>query len=228
MGWRRKGRYGVGYQKPLNVLDYDELCRAVELLAGECDVMAAAKDTTPVPEWRRRDASYMGLARIIAFQQISTTAAAAIWGRVESLLGDVSPVEVLKTDDETLRGCGLSRPKVRHLKSIASAIEKGVLDLDRVASASDDAAREELVAVKGIGPWTADVYLMFALGRSDLFPHADVGLLEAYRMLKDDEDRLTPKVFLSTAEKWRPYRSVAAHMLWAHINHVRARQTGGA
>lgn len=218
----------VGQAATLNVLDYTQLCQAVDKLAGECDVMASAKDTTPIPEWRVRDANYMGLARIIAFQQISVSAASAIWGRVEQLLGDISPEGMLSIQEDDLRGCGLSRPKIRHLKSIASAIEDGALNLARVAEADDEAARTELVSVKGIGPWTADVYLMFALGRTDLFPHADVGLLEAYRMLREDEDRLTPKAFLETAEKWRPYRSVAAHMLWAHINHVRARQSGGA
>ena len=218
----------VEHAAGLNVLDYTQLCQAVDELAGDCKVMALAKDTTPVPEWRVRDANYMGLARIIAFQQISVSAATAIWGRVEGLLGDISPAGVLRTDEDDLRGCGLSRPKIRHLKSIASAVEDGALNLTRVAEANDEDARTELVSVKGIGPWTADVYLMFALGRTDLFPHADVGLLEAYRMLREDEDRLTPQAFLETAEKWRPYRSVAAHMLWAHINYVRARQTGGA
>ena len=88
--------------------------------------------------------------------------------------------------------------------------------------------QEKLVAVKGIGPWTADVYLMFCLGRWDVFPHADIGLSEAYRMISGERKRHPPKKFLKTGERWRPYRGVAAHMLWAYINATRDAQRGGA
>ena len=144
------------------------------------------------------------------------------------LLGKVTPKGVLAADIDALRGCGLSRPKIAHIRSIAEAVESGALNLKRVARASDEDAQAELVAVKGIGPWTADVYLMFCLGRWDVFPHADIGLSEAYRMITGERQRHPPKTFLKTAERWRPYRGVAAHMLWSYINAVRQEQRGGA
>lgn len=212
----------------LDVTDAAQLTRAVRELSKTCAVIKAAHAYVGVPEWRVRVGGYAGLARIIAFQQLSTKAAGTIWGRVETLVGKVTPRSILEADETALRACGMSRPKISHIRSIATAIEDRSLNLRRVARASDDAAREELVAVKGIGPWTADVYLMFALGRWDVFPHADIGLSEAYRMITGERKRHSPKKFLRTGERWRPYRGVAAHMLWSYINAARDAQRGGA
>jgi DNA-3-methyladenine glycosylase II len=212
----------------LDVTDPKQLRKAVKALARRCSIIETAHARLGVPEWRTRQGDYSGLARIIAYQQLSTKAAGAIWGRVEVLLGKVTPKGVLAADIDALRGCGLSRPKIAHIRSIAEAVESGALNLKRVARASDEDAQAELVAVKGIGPWTADVYLMFCLGRWDVFPHADVGLSEAYRMITGERQRHPPKTFLKTAERWRPYRGVAAHMLWSYINAVREEQRGGA
>jgi DNA-3-methyladenine glycosylase II len=212
----------------LDVTDPKQLRKAVKALARRCSIIETAHARLGVPEWRTRQGDYSGLARIIAYQQLSTKAAGAIWGRVEVLLGKVTPKGVLAADIDALRGCGLSRPKIAHIRSIAEAVESGALNLKRVARASDEDAQAELVAVKGIGPWTAAVYLMFCLGRWDVFPHADVGLSEAYRMITGERQRHPPKTFLKTAERWRPYRGVAAHMLWSYINAVREEQRGGA
>jgi len=213
----------------LDVTDRKQLSRAVKALAKECHIIRAAHEYVGVPEWRTRQGDYAGLARIIAYQQLSTKAAGTIWGRVEVLLGNkVTPRSVLAADFDALRACGLSRPKIAHIRSIAEAVESGALNLKRVAKASDADAQAELVAVKGIGPWTADVYLMFCLGRWDVFPHADIGLSEAYRMISGERKRHPPKKFLKTGERWRPYRGVAAHMLWSYINAARDAQRGGA
>lgn len=212
----------------LDVTDQRQLSKAVRTLAKDCHIMKAAHEYVGVPEWRTRQGDYAGLARIIAYQQLSTKAAGTIWGRVEVLLGKVTPKAVLAADIDALRACGMSRPKISHIRSIATAVEDGSLNFRRVARKSDDEAREELVAVKGIGPWTADVYLMFCLGRWDVFPHADIGLSEAYRMISGERKRHPPKKFIRTGERWRPYRGVAAHMLWAYINAVREEQRGGA
>lgn len=212
----------------MNVADKTELTAAVKHLAKSCAIMQAAHKYVGVPEWRTRPGDFAGLARIIAYQQLSTKAAGTIWGRVEVLLGKVTPKSVLAADIDALRACGLSRPKISHIRSIATAIQDGSLNLRRVAKASDADAQAELVAVKGIGPWTADVYLMFCLGRWDVFPHADIGLSEAYRMISGERKRHPPKKFLKTGERWRPYRGVAAHMLWAYINTARDAQRGGA
>ncbi|MEZ5939685.1 MAG: DNA-3-methyladenine glycosylase 2 family protein [Hyphomonadaceae bacterium] len=212
----------------LDVRDPEALAAAARRLARACPVIRAAYKSVGVPEWRTRKGGYAGLARIIAFQQVSTKAAATIWGRVETRLGRVTPAAVLAAPVDDLRACGLSRPKFAHIRSIAEAVEDGSLNLRRVARAGDDAAREELTAVKGIGPWTADVYLMFCLARADVFPHADIGLSESYRMLTGETARQTPAEFLETGERWRPWRGVAAHLLWAHINAARETQRGGA
>jgi DNA-3-methyladenine glycosylase II len=212
----------------LNVRDPDALAGAVKKLARACPVMKTAHRTVGVPPWRTRPGGYAGLARIIAFQQLSTKAAATIWGRVETLLGEVTPAGVLAAEVEALRACGLSGGKVRHIRSIADAVEDGRLSFRRLAQASDEDARAELTAVSGIGPWTADVYLMFCLGRPDVFPHADIGLSEAYRMITGEDERHPPKAFLEIGERWRPYRGVAAHMLWSYINAAREKPSGGA
>jgi DNA-3-methyladenine glycosylase II len=212
----------------MNVHDAAELTAAIKALAKTCPTMRRAYKAVGVPAWRTRTPDYAGLAGIIAYQQVSTKAAATIWGRVAKRLGRVTPKAVLATDIDDLRADGLSRPKISHIRSIAQAVEDGSLNFRRLAKASDDDARAELVAVKGIGPWTADVFLMFALGRHDVFPHADIGLSEAYRMLADEKKRRPPPDFLQVGERWRPYRGVAAVMLWAYIGHVRQQQTGGA
>ena len=212
----------------LDVTDPKQLSKAIQALTKSCAVIKAAHARVGVPEWRTRQGDYAGLARIIAYQQLSTKAAATIWGRVEVLLGKITPKAVLAADIDALRACGLSRPKIAHIRSIAEAVQSGSLNLRRVAKASDEEAQAELVAVKGIGPWTADVYLMFCLGRWDVFPHADIGLSESYRMITGERKRHPPKKFLKTGERWRPYRGVAAHMLWAYINAVREEQRGGA
>jgi DNA-3-methyladenine glycosylase II len=212
----------------IDVTDPKQLRKAVKSLAKQCTIIEAAHKRVGVPEWRTRQGDYAGLARIIAYQQLSTKAAGTIWGRVEVLLGKVTPKAVLEADIDALRACGMSRPKIAHIRSIAEAVTSGSLNLRRVSKASDEDAQAELVAVKGIGPWTADVYLMFCLGRWDVFPHADIGLSEAYRMITGERKRHPPKKFLKTGEKWRPYRGVAAHMLWSYINAVREEQRGGA
>ena len=212
----------------IDVTDPKQLRKAVKSLARQCTIIETAHARLGVPPWRTRPGDYAGLARIIAYQQLSTKAAGTIWGRVETLLGKVTPKAVLDADIDALRACGLSRPKIAHIRSIAEAVSDGRLNFRRIARASDDDARAELVAVKGIGPWTADVYLMFCLGRWDVFPHADIGLSEAYRMITGERKRHPPKKFLKTGERWRPYRGIAAHMLWSYINAVREEQRGGA
>ena len=202
--------------------DPDTLLGACGWLSERDAVLARAFAAYGVPDWRTGAPDYAVIARMIAFQQITTKAARSIWTRVEAHLGRVGTRAMLEADEEALRGCGLSRPKIRHLRSIAEAIESGALDLERVHAAGMDAARAELIAVKGIGPWTADLFLM-ACGRLDAFPEGDVGLMESYRLLSESAERLDAESFSALADDWRPYRGVAAHLLWAWINAERAR-----
>ena len=202
--------------------DPDELLGACGWLSERDPALAKAFAAYGVPAWRTGAPDYAVIARMIAFQQITTKAARTIWARVEAHLGEVATRTVLEAEEDALRDCGLSRPKIRHLRSIAEAIESGDLDLDRVHAADMDEARAELIAVKGIGPWTADLFLM-SCGRLDAFPVGDVGLMESYRLLSGSPDRLESKAFTTLADDWRPYRGVAAHLLWAWINAERAK-----
>jgi DNA-3-methyladenine glycosylase II len=142
---------------------------------------------------------------------------------VEAFLGEVTPDRVLTCDQDALRACGLSGPKLSHLNTIAGAIADGSLDLARIQAAEIDAARAELLAVKGIGPWTADLFLLYAAGKMDAFPHGDAALMEAHRRLGQYETRMTNKAFSTHAEGWRPHRGVAAHLLWGWVNAERAK-----
>lgn len=194
------------------------LIEACEELARRDRALARAYAETGVPEWRARPARYETIARTIAFQQISTKAAATIWGRVEAHLGEITPEAMDAADEEALRACGLSRPKVGHLKSIASAVLEKRLCFDRLHSADLDDARAELTAVKGIGPWTAELYCMCAKGALDACPSSDIGLSESWRQLSGVDERPDIKAFAVIMSEWAPYRGVAAHLLWAWIN----------
>ena len=191
---------------------------ACETLSRVDPALARAYDMTGIPVWRAGEPTYAMLARMITHQQISLGAAGAIWARTEALLGEVTPEAVLAADPDALRACGQSRPKVGHLTSIAEALVTGTLSLPRVCTAPLDDARRELVAVKGIGPWTAELFLLYATGAMDAFPVGDVGLMEAHRLLAAHETRMDIKAFTQHAEAWRPNRGVAAHLLWAWLH----------
>ena len=200
------------------------LRKACQALRDTDTALGRAYKEHGLPVWRAAEPCYASIARTIAYQQISTSAAGAIWGRVCADLGEVTHEDILACEEDRLRGHGLSRPKIRHLKSIAEAIETGGLDLERVCKASPEAAHAELVAVKGIGPWTANLFMLYAAADMDAFPVADVGLMESYRLLSDAETRHEAKAFTDLAERWRPYRGVAAHLLWGWINDRRETQ----
>ena len=197
---------------------------ACHVLAGQDLALARSFAVCGVPEWRARPANYATLATLVAYQQISTVAAANIWARVEAYLGEVTAERMLATPDEALQGCGLSRPKIAHMKSIARAVQTGALDLGGLATVPLEEARRGLLAVKGIGPWTAELVVLYALGQLVAFPPGDVGLMESYKQLAEADKRLSSAAFSQLAENWRPYRGVAAHLLWAWLNLQRANE----
>lgn len=192
-------------------------------LAAADRSLAKALEALGEPPWRAREGGYAGLARIIAFQQLSTKAAAAIWDRVEAAFGPAAAATHAAADVEALRACGLSRPKIAHLKSVAAAELGGALDFTALRGQPDSDAQKTLVAVKGVGPWTARLYLMFCEGRADLIPDNDIGLLEALKLLDGAENRLSFTEFAARAERWRPYRTAAAMLLWGYVNALRER-----
>ena len=158
---------------------------------------------------------------MIVDQQVSTASAAAIWARLEAGLGEVSGERVLG-HGEGLAGLGLSRPKIRYLIGLAEAERDGRIDLAGLAGLDDAEAIARLTALTGIGRWSAEVYLMFCEGRLDVSPAGDIALQEAMRWADGAETRPSEKAAYARAELWRPYRSVAAHLLWAGYRAVKA------
>ncbi len=179
----------------------------------------------PLP-WRSRPQGFGGLARTVVGQQISNQAATAIWKRFSALPGALEPAGLLVLTDEQLRSAGLSRPKVAHLRSLAEACRAGVLDFAALPGMADAAAIAHLSAQRGLGPWTAQVHLLFAEARPDIFPQGDVALAAGLQHLKSLPARPTPKELARLAEAWSPWRSLAARLLWHHWRHVTGRPAG--
>lgn len=169
----------------------------------------------PVP-LRRRPPGFEGLARIVVAQQVSAQAATSIWNRFEATLGGrVDAAAIAAHDDETLRGAGLSRPKVRTLRAVTAAVEDG-LDLEAAAVLPVAEAVEKLVVIKGIGPWTAEVFLLFCAGHPDVWPGGDLALQAAVADALGLEARPDEKLCRDIAAAWAPWRGVAARLFWAY------------
>lgn len=200
----------------------DQIAAARQALAAADPTLARAHAHTPVFEWRARPGGYEGLFRMIVEQQVSVASAAAIWARtVAGLGGVVTPQAVLALDIEGLRALGLSRPKASYGREIALAQVEGRIDLGHMAALSDEDAIAALTAIKGVGRWTAETYLMFCENRLDVFPGADIALQEAMRWADGVEARPNEKQAYVRAEIWRPHRAVAAHLLWGWYGGVR-------
>lgn len=180
--------------------------------------MAAAVARVGYPEPRLRALGYATLARTIVGQQVSTKAADAVWSKFGGISGDPeNPAALLALSDEELRGAGLSRQKAGYLRSLADLTVSGTLDFDNLP-ADDDAAVALLTSVKGIGRWSAEVYLLFAEGRGDIWPAGDLAVqIEMGRILQL-EGKPSEKITRDLAEPWRPYRGAAAIFLWHHYN----------
>jgi DNA-3-methyladenine glycosylase II len=176
------------------------------------------------PPLRKREPGFEGLARIIVSQQLSTASAGAIWARLTARFPGVSAGDIAIAPDEELRAAGLSAPKMRTLRAVAAAIAAGTLPLDELGGRAADEAHALLTAVKGIGPWTADIYLLFCLGHPDAFPAGDLALQEAARLAYELDGRPSDKELLALAERWRPWRGVAAKTLWAYYRIAKSRE----
>ena len=184
--------------------------------------LAPAHAQTPAFEWRRRVGGFEGLFHMIVDQQVSLASAAAIWARVEAGLGgEVTPERVLATNIETLRTFGLSIQKATYGHEIALAQAGGHIDFNHLERLSDEEAVSRLTAIKGVGKWTAETFLMFCEGRRDVFPAGDIALQEAMRWADGAALRPREKEAYTRAEAWRPHRSVAAHLLWGWYGAVK-------
>jgi DNA-3-methyladenine glycosylase II len=184
------------------------------------DALAAAGR----PLLRRRPGGFAGLASIVVAQQFSTASAKAIWGRLAAALDPLEPPALLRARSDKLARIGLSAPKIRSLKAIARAIERDELDLDGLADLPADEAHGRLTAIHGIGPWTADIYLLFCLGHADTWPAGDLALQEAARLLFALKARPSRADMGPLAEAWRPWRGAAACMLWTYYRALKARE----
>ena len=192
----------------------DVAAARLALVALDRAVTRAAA-VSPAVERRVGEGGMRGLFPLSVDQQVSLASAAAIWKRVEAGLdGEVTPEAVLARDVETLRTFGLSIHKARYAHEIARAQTDGRIDFDHLERLSDEEAVAALVAIKGIGKWTAETFLMFCEGRTDLFPAGDVALQEAMRWADGSGARPNEKAACARAEIWRPHRGVAAHLLW--------------
>ena len=199
-----------------------EIAAAREALIDLDPALSRAHAQTPVFDWRVRTGGFEGLFHMIVDQQVSVASAAAIWARVATGLdGAVTPERVLATDIEVLRGFGLSIQKATYGHEIARAQVEGRIDFDHLERLSDEEAIARLVAIKGVGKWTAETFLMFCEGRQDIFPGGDIALQEGIRWADGATLRPSEKQAWARAEIWSPHRSVAAHLLWGWYGAVK-------
>jgi len=175
------------------------------------------------PPLRRRSHGFAGLAATVVSQQLSTASAGAIWGRIAAAFDPVEPAAITGARAARLARLGLSAPKIRALKEIARAVTRGKLALAALGELPADDAHAALTAVHGIGPWTADIYLLSCLGHVDAWPAGDLALQEAARIAFGLRVRPTAKEMIALAEPWRPWRAVAARVLWTYYRAVKGR-----
>lgn len=199
-----------------------DLEAALEALAADCPVIGGALRFAGMPALRRREPGFEGLVRIITGQQLSVAAAATIYGRLEAG-GPIVPQRFRPENAAALRACGLSGAKLRTLTEAAAAIREGRLDPESLRDLPQEAARGQLTAIGGIGPWTADIFLLFCLGRGDIWPAGDIALQAAVGMAHGLEWRPGAQEAAEIAARWTPHRGAAAHLMWAYYGAVKAR-----
>jgi DNA-3-methyladenine glycosylase II len=181
-------------------------------------------ELTGMPALRRREPGFAGLAHIVTGQQLSTASASAIWARVSAAFDPFDPEKLRKARADRLGRLGLSAAKIKTLKSIARELAAERLNLDVLANEDADVAHNTLTALHGIGPWTADVYLLFCLGHGDAWPAGDLAVQEAIKIGLGLKTRPTPKEMAPLAEPWRPLRGAAAHLWWSYYRVLKKRE----
>jgi DNA-3-methyladenine glycosylase II len=173
---------------------------------------------------RRREAGFAGLCAIVCGQQLSTAAAATIRNRLFAAFEPFHHDTVRRARTDKLKRLGLSAPKIKAIREIGKAVAKGRIDLARVGNMDADVAHAALTALHGVGPCTADIYLLFCLGHADAFPAGDLAVQEAARIALNLRKRPDAKALAKIAQAWRPWRGVAAHLLWAYYHVVKRRE----
>jgi len=200
-----------------------------DLQAGLAQLILADPRLAPVAEkagafsLRRREAGFAGLCAIVCGQQLSTAAAATIRNRLFAAFDPFHHDTVRRARADKLKRLGLSGPKIKSIREIGKAVAQGRIDLNAVGNMDADVAHTTLTALHGVGPWTADIYLLFCLGHADAFPSGDLAVQEAARIALNLRKRPDAKALTKMAEAWRPWRGVAAHLLWAYYHAVKKR-----
>jgi DNA-3-methyladenine glycosylase II len=198
-----------------HTIDEPGLHAALEALAAADPDVGRALERIGHPQPRVREPGFATLLRIVAAQQLSTKAAAAIWSRLETALGgSVTTAGFLALEADRLRGVGFSLRKAEYGRALARLIEDGALDLVAVAAHEDEAAIQAISKLKGFGRWSAEIYLLFALGRADVFPADDLALQVAFQRLKGLAGRPSGKELRSLVTPWSPWRGAGAIFLW--------------
>ena len=198
------------------------LGRAVGALTRvDPDLAAVVEKHGRPPLWARRP-GFATLVHIILEQQVSLASARAAYDRLLAAVSPLEPAGFLELDDGELLAIGFSRQKADYCRGLAQAIEEGRLDLAALSGAAPAEARRELLALRGVGPWTADIYLLMVLGHRDVWPVGDLALAKAMRSVKGLAETPRAEDQLRVAEPWRPWRSVAARLLWHHYLETRA------
>lgn len=201
-------------------LSADALKEGLDTIAGREPRMARALELAGYPEPRIRPTGYATLLRTIVGQQVSVAAAASVWRKLELLLGEGIPSgRLLAASFDDLRACGLSRQKQGYVRSLCELVEEGALDFDALPG-DDEEAIAELVRIKGIGRWSAEIYLLFAEGRPDIWPAGDLAVQAGIGKILGLEERPKEKAARDLAEAWRPHRGAAAIFTWHCYNNA--------
>ncbi len=191
-----------------------DLESSLDAIAAEDPRVAPALKRVGYPETRIRETGYKTLLRTIVGQQVSVAAASSMWNKLEAELGeDFTPACLLARDFDTLRACGLSRQKQGYARSLCELVAAGEIDFDDLP-ADDEEAIEELTRIKGIGRWSAEIYLLFAEGRPDIWPAGDLAVQEGVKRLLDLPERPSEKDTRALAQEWSPHRGAMAIFTW--------------
>ncbi len=198
----------------IEVLDEGLLRKAVGVLADRDPDLAAIVRRHGAPPMWSRPPGYPTLIRIILEQQVSLSSARAAYERLEDALGEITPSNFLRLNDAELKAVGFSRQKTRYGRMLAEEILDGSFDIDTLENLPDEEVRARLIELKGIGRWSADIYLLMALRRPDIWPHGDLALVSAVTRIKGLDKPQTHEDWDAIGEAWRPWRSVAARLAW--------------
>lgn len=195
----------------LNEQNLTRFCK--ELVKTDADLAFIFKKYGTPPLWQR-EADFATLVHIILEQQVSLASAASAFNKLKERIGEVTPEGVLALSDEEMKAAYFSRQKTIYARELARAVLEKRLRLEEFDAFDDDEIRAELVRIKGIGNWTSDIYLLMSMLRADVMPKGDLALHVAWKKLKDLERAPNSDEFQQIAEKWKPYRAVAARLLW--------------